>query len=135
MGQACAPVESDDEDEETQPLDDKMGTIDDEEVVYLYVEYPVSIPFEKFPWSDANPRMKQYDGLISKTWLSGLDNNTVGGFYEFDNRDNAQNYIDNHLIALGKQLGVEGTYKMYSKSATKNASIGMNSPYWKSRRK
>ena len=127
----CSPIDSGtDEENEQELLDDKDY---DEEIVgvYLHVEYPVSIPFEKFPWSDANPKMKQYDGLLSKTWLSGLDNNSIGGFYEFDTRQNAQNYIDNHLIAVGKKLGVEGVYKMYNKTVTKQASIGMNSPFWK----
>ena len=130
MGSACAPADIDSEDEARQPLDDRKENYDDENGVYLYVEYPVSIEFDKYPWTEANPKMKQFDGLISMTWLSGLDDNTIGGFYEFDSRENAQNYIDNHLVAVAKTLGVEGVYKMYNKSATKDASIGMNSPYW-----
>eukprot|EP01084_Bolivina_argentea_P054410 99785_1 len=60
--------------------------------VYLYVEFPIERQWTDVKWDETNAFMKQYDGLISKTWLSGVDSNFVGGFYEFDSRKNAENY-------------------------------------------
>ena len=66
--------------------------------VFLYAEFQASIPFEDIDWEPVNVQMKEFTDLKSKTWLSGLGNNSLGGFYEFDSVDNAQNYIDNLLI-------------------------------------
>ena len=62
--------------------------------VFIYAEYQVSIPFNQIDWKSINIEMKKFPGLKSKTWLSGINTNTVGGFYEFDSVENAQNYIN-----------------------------------------
>eukprot|EP01084_Bolivina_argentea_P171984 297941_1 len=135
MGAICTPTESSlgEEELEDDSSDESSQSEEAERIigVYLHVEYPVSIPFDKYPWNDANDASKQFNGLISKTWLSGVDDHTIGGFYEFDSRENAQNYIDNHLIGLAKHLGVgdKATYKIYNKDNTIEASNVMNSPF------
>lgn len=96
--------------------------------VYVFAEYPVSIPFNELDVETINEEMRQFKGLISKTWLSG-DNHTVGGFYEFENRENAENYIQNYLIPFGDKIGINGTFKIFNKDVTMDASVGMNSPY------
>ncbi len=104
--------------------------------VYVHVEFPTFIDQNQLDWKQINVEMKKFDGLISKTWLEGIDKNSVGGFYEFDTRQNAENYIQNYLKEVTEsQLGVEGTYKIYSKDATKNPSVEMNSPFWMSQTK
>eukprot|EP01083_Nonionella_stella_P158234 514766_1 len=98
--------------------------------VYLYVDFPTSTTFDNIPWKVINSEMKEFNGLKSKTWLASVDNSTCGGFYEFDTKDNAQNYIDNYLKdKVEKQMNVKATFKLYDKEITKEASMGMSSPF------
>lgn len=100
--------------------------------VYLYVEFPgLSVQSDdEVPWQEINVEMKTYKGLLNKTWLSGIDKDTSGGFYEFDNKENCEYYIENFCKGVNeKRFGVKGIYKIYDKSAFKDASIGMNSPF------
>lgn len=98
--------------------------------LFLYAEYQVSIPFTQIDWVPINVEMKKFSGLQSKTWLSGINTNTVGGFYEFDSLENAQKYIDSLLIPFAKQVNGNLTVKLFDGDITKEASIGMNSPFY-----
>ena len=60
------------------------------EKIFLYAEIQVSIPFEQIPWKEIDVAMKKNPGIKSKTWLSGINTNTIGGFYEFDLLENAK---------------------------------------------
>ncbi len=73
--------------------------------------------------------MKEYSGLISKTWLSGINNKSLGGFYEWDSLENVQNYIDNYLV-LGMKFYGSLTVKLFNGDIVSDASIGMNSPFY-----
>ena len=98
--------------------------------VFIYAEYQVSIPFSEIDWVPINVEMKKFSGLKSKTWLSGVNTNTVGGFYEFDSVENAQNYINSLLIPFAQQVNGNLTVKLFDGETTKEASIGMNSPFY-----
>jgi hypothetical protein len=98
--------------------------------VFLYAEYQVSIPYEQIDWQPINVEMKKYAGLKSKTWLSGLNTKTVGGFYEFDSVENAQKYIDGLLIPFAKQVNGNLSVKLFDGDITQQANIGMNSPFY-----
>ena len=98
--------------------------------VFLYAEYQVAIPFTEIDWTPVNTEMKKFNGLKSKTWLSGLNNNTVGGFYEFDSVENAQNYIDNLLVPFARKVSGNLTTKLFDGDVVADASKGMNSPYY-----
>lgn len=98
--------------------------------VFLYAEYQVSIPFDQIDWQPINVDMKQFPGLISKTWLSGVNNQTVGGFYEFDSLENAQNYIDGLLQPFAKKVNGNLSVKLFDGEITREANIGMSSPYY-----
>ncbi|MGD1714291.1 YdhR family protein [Dapis sp. BLCC M172] len=98
--------------------------------VFLYAEYQVSIPFTEIDWEPINVDMKKFPGLKSKTWLSGVNTNSLGGFYEFDSVENAQNYIDNLLIPFVKQVNGNLTVKLFNGDVTKEASFGMDSPFY-----
>ncbi|MGK7921906.1 MAG: hypothetical protein AB4080_18070 [Trichodesmium sp.] len=100
--------------------------------VFLYAEYQVSIPFSEINWEPINVDMKKFPGLKSKTWLSGLNSYSLGGFYEFDSVENAQNYIDGLLIPFVKQVNGNLSVKLFDGDVTKEASIGMNSPFYTS---
>jgi hypothetical protein len=98
--------------------------------VYLYAEYQVSIPFDKIDWAPINVEMKKFPGLISKTWLSGFNTYSVGGFYAFDTRENAQAYIDGLLIPFAAQVNGNLAVRLFDADATRDASIGMASPFF-----
>ena len=100
------------------------------EKIFIYAEFQVSVPFDQIDWEPINVNMKKFTGLKSKTWLSGVSNNSVGGFYEFDSIENAQNYIDNLLVPVTKELNGNLSVKLFDGDVVKNASIGMDSPFY-----
>ncbi|WP_085314368.1 YdhR family protein [Derxia lacustris] len=98
--------------------------------VFLYAEYQVSIPFSQIDWAPINVEMKKFPGLVSKTWLSGINTHSVGGFYEFESADSAQQYIDGLLVPFAGQVKGNLSVRLFSADATREASIGMNSPFF-----
>ncbi len=101
--------------------------------VFVYAEYQVSIPFEQIDWKPINVEMKKFSGLKSKTWLSGINTNTLGGFYEFDSVENAQNYIDGLLIPFASKIDANLSVKIFDGNITEEANMGINSPFYPSR--
>jgi hypothetical protein len=100
------------------------------EKIFLYAEYQVSVPFEQIDWAPINPEMKKYEGLKSKTWLSGINNHTVGGFYEFSSLDCAQKYIDTLLIPFSKKINGSLSVKLFNGDVVAEASKDMGSPFY-----
>lgn len=98
--------------------------------VFLYAEIQVGIPFTEIDWQSINVAMKKNPGLKSKTWLSGLNNHSIGGFYEFDSLENARAYAEGYLAAAAKQLGGTLSVKLFDGDVTADANRGMSSPYY-----
>lgn len=98
--------------------------------VFVYAEYQVSVPFTEIDWLPINDEIKQYAGLGSKTWLSGVNTNSIGGFYEFDSLENAQNYIEGLLIPFTKKINGTLSVKIFDGIVTKEASSNIGSPYY-----
>jgi hypothetical protein len=98
--------------------------------IFLYAEIQVSIPFSNIDWKNINVAMKKNSGLRSKTWLSGVNNNTIGGFYEFDSLENAKAYAVGYLAQAAQQIGGSLTVRLYDGDATADASRGMSSPFY-----
>lgn len=98
--------------------------------VFLYAEYQVSIPFEEIDWSIINTEMQKFDGLKSKTWLSGVNNHSLGGFYEFTSIEQAQKYIDELLIPFTKKVDGNLSVKLFNGDVVSEASKGMASPFF-----
>ena len=98
--------------------------------IFIYAEYQVSISFDEIDWEPINPEMKKFAGLRSKTWLSGINNNTVGGFYEFSSLENAQKYIDELLIPFSQQINGNLSVKLFNGDVVAAASKDMNSPFY-----
>ncbi len=98
--------------------------------IFLYAEYQVLVPFDQIDWEPINPEMKKYEGLKSKTWLSGVNNHTVGGFYEFSSLDFAQKYIDELLIPFSQQINGNLSVKLFNGDVVAAASKDMNSPFY-----
>jgi hypothetical protein len=102
----------------------------DLEKIFLYAEYQVSVPFDQIDWAPINPEMKKFEGLKSKTWLSGINNHTVGGFYEFSSVDGAQKYIDGLLIPFAQKINGNLSVKLFNGDIVAEASKDMNSPFY-----
>jgi hypothetical protein len=98
--------------------------------VYIYAEYQVSIPFVQIDWKPIDVEMKKSPGLISKTWLSGINTHSIGGFYAFDTPANAQAYVDNLLVPFAGQIGGNLTVRLFDADATREASIAIHSPFF-----
>lgn len=98
--------------------------------VFLYAEIQVGIPFTEIDWKAINVAMKKNPGLKSKTWLSGLNNHSIGGFYEFDSVANARAYAEGYLADAAKQLGGTLSVKLFDGDVTEDANRGMSSPYY-----
>ena len=98
--------------------------------VFLYAEFQVSVPFSEAVWREANPAMQGVPGLRSKTWLSGINTHTVGGFYEFDSVQNARTYAEGMLADFAKAAGASLTVKLFDGDVVAEASKGMASPYF-----
>ena len=98
--------------------------------IFLYAEFQTSIPFQEIDWMPVNAAMKQRPGLMSKTWLSGVSNHSVGGFYEFDSLENARKYIDDMLLPFGRKIGATLSVRLFDGDVTRDASRGMASPFY-----
>ena len=99
--------------------------------VFLLAELQISMPFTEEVWREANPAMQKVPGLISKTWLSGIDSNSVGGFYEFDSMKNARAYADGMLAQFAKRTGAQQSVKFFDGDVVSEASRGMSSPFFR----
>lgn len=99
--------------------------------VFIYAEYQVSIPFTEIDWASINPQMQTFKGLKSKTWLSDINTHSVGGFYEFDSKENAQAYIDGLLVPFASRINGNLTVKLFDGDVVAEASKGMSSPYYR----
>jgi hypothetical protein len=98
---------------------------------FVYTELQASLPFEQAPWRDLNPVLKAQPGLISKTWLSGHGNNSVGGFYEFDSIENANRFAQDYFPTEAKKLGVAFTTRVFESSpAVEEASRFLHSRHF-----
>lgn len=101
--------------------------------VFLYAEYQMSVPFTDLDWPRINASMQRFSGLRSKTWLSGMNTNTVGGFYEFDSLARAQAYIDEVLQPYAAKVQGCLSVKLFDGEVVAEASQGMNSPFYAQR--
>ncbi len=98
--------------------------------IFLYAEIQVSIPFATIDWPAINEAMKKEKGLESKTWLSGIGTNSIGGFYEFESIEAATAYATGYLAAAAAQLGGSLSVKLFDGDIVEGASRGMSSPYY-----
>ena len=98
---------------------------------FVYVETQVSVPFEEYAWSDDNINIRKQPGFISKTWLSGTDDNSISGFYAFDSIENAKKYVTGFMSKKASKLNIGLTTRVFSADRVEEASSKMNSPFFK----
>jgi hypothetical protein len=97
---------------------------------FVYTELQLSAPFDTIPWQNINTVIKQQAGFISKTWLSGVGNNSGGGFYAFDSIENAQKFVTGYFPAEAKHFGVAQTTRVFDAVISADASRAINSVYF-----
>lgn len=98
---------------------------------FVYVETQASIPFSDYSWDKDNPDIRKQPGFISKTWLSGADNNSIGGFYGFDSIDNAKKYATDFMTDKAKKINIGIPTRVFDAERVLEASKEMNSPFFK----
>lgn len=96
---------------------------------YVYTELQISVPFSDVPWHRINDTIKQQPGLLDKTWLAGVGNNSLGGFYAFDSIENAQRFVTDYFPTEAKNLGAAQTTRIFDATVAEEASRDIGSPY------
>lgn len=96
---------------------------------FVYTEVQISVPFAEGPWKELNPILKKQPGLINKTWLAGVNNNSLGGFYAFDSIENAQKFVRDYFPEEMRQFNAAYTTRIFDASVAEEASKDMGSPY------
>lgn len=97
---------------------------------FVYVEVQASAHLGEFPWKETNEEMKKQPGLVNKTWLSGADNNSVGGFYAFDSMESAKSYATIFMPKKCKEMNVGLTTRIFDAVVAEEASRDMGSPFF-----
>lgn len=97
---------------------------------FVYTEMQLSVPFDQASWRELTPILKAQKGLQNKTWLSGVQNNSIGGFYEFDSLENAQAFAYSYFPTEAQKIGAAFTTRIFDGNVTEEASRFLNSPYY-----
>ena len=105
-------------------------TINKKPKAFVYTELQNSVPFDEVNWKNVNTSLKNVPGLLSKTWLSGFGNQSVGGIYAFDSMDNAKHYAVNQFPEIAQQMNAAFYTRVFDATVVEKASKAMNSPYY-----
>lgn len=97
---------------------------------FVYTELQISVPFNDAPWRNVSDAIRGQPGFVSKTWLSGVGNNSVGGFYSFDSIENAQKFVTGYFPGEARNFGVAHNTRLFDAALVKEASLGLNSPHF-----
>ena len=106
------------------------GTVTQKPGAFVYTEAQVSAPFDQAPWRQMNPILKAQPGLLHKTWLSGVNTNSVGGFYAFDTVENATRFVTDYFPTETAALDVAYTTRLFDASVVEEASRAIHSPFF-----
>lgn len=106
------------------------GTLGAEPAAFLYTEVQVSVPFDAAPWRAMNPVLKAQPGLLHKTWLSGADSHSAGGFYAFDTIEHATRFAIDYFPTEAAGLNAAYTTRLFEAAPVADASRAMASPYF-----
>lgn len=97
---------------------------------FVYTELQISVPFADAPWRDVNQSVLQQPGFRNKTWLSGVANQSLGGFYEFDSIDNAKRFVTDYFPIEAQKFGVAQTTRVFDGDVVGDASRFLNSMHF-----
>ena len=94
---------------------------------FVYTELQLSVPFAEAPWPAINEAILRQPGFLNKTWLAGVQNHSVGGFYEFDGIANAKRFVTGYFPAEARKFGAAQTTRVFDGSVVEEASRYLNS--------
>lgn len=97
---------------------------------FVYTEGQISAVFDKAPWREMNPVLKAQPGLLHKTWLSGINTGSVGGFYAFDTIENATCFVTDYFPTETAALDIAYTTRLFDAGPVEEASRGVRSPFF-----
>lgn len=97
---------------------------------FVYTELQAAIPFADAPWRDLNPAILAQPGFRNKTWLSGVNNQSVGGFYEFDSVETARQFVTGYFPGEARKFGVAQTTRIFDAAPVEQASRALNSVHF-----
>lgn len=97
---------------------------------FVYTELQVSLPFTDGVWRDLNPVLRQQQGLLSKTWLSGHGNQSVGGLYAFASLSDAQRFALEFFPGAARRAGAAFTVRVFDATVAAAASRDLGSPFF-----
>jgi hypothetical protein len=97
---------------------------------FVYTEVQISVPFADVPWRAMNPVLKRQPGILAKTWLSGRNTNSAGGFYAFDTVENASAFCLNYFPTEAAGLGAAFTTRVFDAKPMEQASRDLRSPFY-----
>lgn len=97
---------------------------------FVYTELQISVPFDDAPWREVNPRLLEQPGILNKTWLAGVGNNSLGGLYTFDSVEHAQQFVTGYFPSEAKNFGVAQTTRIFDGGVVEEASREMNSVHF-----
>ncbi|WP_066548112.1 MULTISPECIES: hypothetical protein [unclassified Sphingomonas] len=97
---------------------------------FVYTEAQISAPFDQAPWREMNPILKAQPGLLHKTWLSGINTLSVGGFYAFDTLENASRFVTDYFPTETRALNVAYTTRLFDAAPVAEASRALHSAFF-----
>ena len=97
---------------------------------FVYTELQVSIPFGEYPWQTLNPLLRDQPGFVNKTWLSGINTHSTGGFYEFNSIENAKRFVTGYFPAAARKRGAAQTSRVFDGAVVEQASRYLNSAHF-----
>ncbi|MCG8610023.1 MAG: YdhR family protein [Pseudomonadales bacterium] len=100
---------------------------------FVYTELQLTMPFADAPWQKINQVLLKQPGLLNKTWLAGVGNHSLGGFYVFESRETAQEFVNGYFPGEAASIGVAQTTRLYDGEITEAASRDMNSVHFGAR--
>lgn len=99
--------------------------------VFIFNDMHWTAPFSEVPFRELNQKLKQQPGLLTKQWLSGVNTQSVAGFYEFDSKENALAFSFGMFAEECRKLGVTANVKLFDADIVEAASRDMGSPYYR----
>jgi hypothetical protein len=97
---------------------------------FVYTEVQVNVPFSEAPWQEINPVLKKQPGILSKTWLSGLHTNMLGGIYAFDTIESARDFALVYFPSETAKLNAAFYTRVFDASLVVEASRQLRSPFF-----
>lgn len=109
------------------------GKISSKPGAFVYTEVQLNAqPFATtMQWKAIDAQLKQQPGLLAKTWLSGVNTGTPGGFYAFDTIEHAQQFVLHDFPNRMAELKTAFYTRVFDATITETASRDMHSPFYK----